>query len=106
MPLLERQRGGPVPLPAVPRLAAEALLLEHSALALNPNMSLYRDGTLRDVLAADGNARALALYEARLAACPWAAYRVRRIYRAKGNADREVRKLCVGSRQDVAAWLR
>jgi hypothetical protein len=80
-----------------PDRAADALLIEHLCLALNPRGSLYRDGeTLRSAVEADGNAAATGAFARLLESCLWAVYHVRRIYRAKGVADRSVKKLHVG----------
>ncbi|MFL5335964.1 MAG: hypothetical protein ACJ8H8_23000 [Geminicoccaceae bacterium] len=86
-----------------PGRAADALLIEHVCLALNPKGSLYRDGkTLRSVIESDKNAAALAAFNERLRACEWAVYHVKRIYRRKGNAGRSVAKIATG---DYAAML-
>jgi hypothetical protein len=48
---------------------------------------------VRSVLEADGNAQALRLFAGRLERGEWAVYRVRRLYRAPGLADRCVELL-------------
>jgi len=80
-----------------PDRAADALLVEHVCLALNPRGTLYRDRTLRSVIEADGNAAALAAFHRLAMGMPWAVYHLRRIYRSKGNADRSIRKLDTGT---------
>jgi hypothetical protein len=92
----------------LPEQAADALYLEHLSLALNPNMTLYAHGSLRDALAADranDHSPAFALLNDRLNAAAWAVYRVRRIYHAKGRADRKVEKLARGTRRKATAAL-
>src|SRR5262249_10785510 len=85
---------------AMPELAAEALLIEHVALTLNPKMTLYADRSLWSVLVNDVNQPALDAFEHRLERFAYALYRVRRIYKRKGGAERSVEKLAVGGRLD------
>ena len=84
---------------------ADALLLEHQSLCLNPRGTLYRDQTLLSVVMQAGNAVALRLFDERLAMSEYAIYRVRRIYKKKGKADRAVEKLCVGTRAAMLTCL-
>jgi len=66
-----------------PDAAAFAVFLEFVSTALNPRMTLYSGGkTVRESLAADGNAEALARADARLDEAEWALYRVRSVGRA------------------------
>jgi hypothetical protein len=88
-----------------PDRAADALLVEHVCLALNPRGTLYRDRTLRSVIEADGNAAALAAFHRLAMGMPWAVYHLRRIYRAKGVADRSVKKLATGTHAAMAERL-
>jgi hypothetical protein len=92
---------------ALPQDAAAALYLERLALALNPHMTLFASGSLAVALLADGHdhTEAFRLLEARLNAVPWAVYRVRRVYHARGRADRDVRQLATGSRSACAVHL-
>jgi hypothetical protein len=88
-----------------PDQVAEALLLEHVSLSLNPRGRLYRDRSLIAITSASGNHDALRLYEGSLGELEWAVYRVRRIYQAgkdklgkvsiekKGSALRSVERL-------------
>jgi hypothetical protein len=78
-----------------PDAVAEALMLEHLSLALNPRATLYRDRSLIQITRDDGNQKALDQYESRLASLPWAIYRVRRIYAGPGKADRAVERQAV-----------
>jgi len=59
---------------------AAAMVMEHVALALNPRASLYKN-------------RSLIEYRRQLDEAQWATYRVRRIFSAKGRADRAVERL-------------
>jgi hypothetical protein len=92
---------------AFPGAAADAAWIEHLSLALNPRLKLYDTKGVREVLAADGNAAALAAVDARLAdpAREWAVYRVRRLYRGPGLADRHVGVLFRGDRAACEAEL-
>jgi hypothetical protein len=78
-----------------PDAVAEAMMLEHLSLALNPRATLYRDRSLIQITRDDGNQKALTQYESRLASLPWAIYRVRRIYSGPGKADRAVERQAV-----------
>jgi hypothetical protein len=84
-----------------PEQVAEALMLEHQSLALNPCGMLYRDRTLHSIIAGDYHPEALRHFQQRLEAAEYALYRVRRIYRAPGQADRAVEKLMTGSRAEM-----
>jgi hypothetical protein len=88
-----------------PDRVADALLLEHQSLCLNPRGTLYRGQTLFSVVMQAENAAALRLFAERLAVSEYAIYRVRRIYKKKGKADRAVEKLCVGTRAEILACL-
>ena len=84
-----------------PEQVAGALLLEHQSLALNPRGMLYRDRTLHSIIAGDHHTEALRHFQQRLAAAEYALYRVRRIYRAPGQADRAVEKRLTGRRAQM-----
>ena len=88
-----------------PDRVADALLLEHQSLCLTPRGTLYRDQTLFSVVMQDGNSTALRLFAEKLAASEYALYRIRRIYKKKGKADRAVEKLCVGTRGNILTCL-
>ncbi len=63
---------------------AAAMFLERVALAINPRSQLYKQKPLYQVAEESGNRAALAVFDQLMAVSPWALYRVRRIYRAKG----------------------
>ncbi len=88
-----------------PDRVADALMLEHQSLCLNPRGTLYRDETLFSVVMRDGNFAALRLFAERLAVSEYAIYRVRRIYKKKGKADRAVEKLCADTRAAMLTCL-
>lgn len=97
---------------AEPHLAAQALGLEYSALALNDRMPLFGRLSAFDLIHQYGLTDALALHERRLAAAEWAVYDVRRIAfprrdrpGEKGTVWRSVRRACVGSRSRMTAEL-
>ena len=90
-----------------PESVADAMLLEHLSLALNPRAALYRDRSLIQITRDDRNDKATDRYESCLAALPWAIYRVRRIYSGPGKADRAVERLTTfASPTEAAAALR
>ena len=76
-----------------PDQVADALLLEHASLALNPRGTLYKGKSLLEITRQADNAKALEFYERRLAENRWALCRVRRIFASKGRADRAVEQL-------------
>lgn len=84
-----------------PERVAQALMLEHVSLSMNPRGTLYRKGSLRSIVEQDGNLAALARFREKLEASEFALYRVRRIYSKKGKADRAVERITTGTRQEV-----
>ena len=75
-----------------PERVADALMLEHMSLALNPRGSLYKNKSLIQIAAQSGNNLALQYYRDELGIRKWALYRVRRMYSKKGRADRCVER--------------
>jgi hypothetical protein len=78
-----------------PVQVADALLLEHVSMALNPRATLYKGSSLIQIATKTGNDEALNAYLQRIASLRWAQYRVRRIYSRKRQADRAVERLDV-----------
>jgi hypothetical protein len=90
---------------------ADALMLEHVSLSLNPRGRLYRDQPLISITSSSGNQRALDAYERTLGEVPWAVYRVRRLYypgknkegrifpEKKGNVIRAVERITEAARK-------
>lgn len=84
-----------------PEQMADALMLEYQSLCLNPRGTLYRDRTLMSVIVGHDHAETLRVFRERLEAAEFALYRVRRIYKRAGRADRAVEKLAVGSLDEM-----
>lgn len=74
-----------------PEQVADAMMLEHVSLALNPRGTLYRNQSLIEITDASGNALASESYRQKLERSPWAVYRVRRIYLAGKDKDGTIR---------------
>ncbi|MFD8731497.1 hypothetical protein [Streptomyces sp. NPDC059611] len=113
-----------------PDLAARVLRLEYVAMALNDNMSLYKEDTLFRRITDDQNNEALTQLNARLDTETWAVYRLRRAYTPgrrpecktthgdrcakpecrdtsiKGTVYRSVETVRTGSRTQAGAFLR
>ena len=77
-------------------------MLEHVSLALNPRGALYKTGSLIQVTMSGQNEAAIEAYRRKIDSEKWAIYRVRRIYSAKGRADRAVEKIKVFDREAEA----
>lgn len=102
-----------------PEAVADAMLLEHVALSLNPRQTMYASGSLIQLQVASNNYVAIEAYNKKLEETPWAIYRVRRIYNAgtdkktgetdaekKGHASRCVEKTAhLGEREELNAML-
>lgn len=72
-----------------PEQIAEAMLLEHVSLSLNPRGTLYRKQSLIEITDTSGNHIAIHSFRHMLDTTPWTVYRVRRIYAAgKDSNDR------------------
>lgn len=90
-----------------PEETAKALYLEYVSLALNPLMPLFASGPLSGKVApSPAHDRARHLLEAKLAETAWAMFRVRRVYHAKGRADRSVEHVKTGTRSQMQLALR
>ena len=83
-----------------PEQVADAILLERTALSLNPRATIYKNDSLIQLATDAGNAAALESFERQLTNQDWALYRVRRIYHPnkqnpakKGVTDRAVERL-------------
>lgn len=85
---------------------ATAMAIEHTAMAMNPRAALYPDGqSLIQIQTDRGNRAAVEAFENRLAAEPWALYRVRRLYSKPGKAERAVERLDIMPREAALAGL-
>jgi 5-methylcytosine-specific restriction endonuclease McrA len=90
---------------AHPAQVADALMLEHLSLSMNPRGTLYPSKSLVQITLASGNHRATSGFQRKLDESDWAIYRIRRLYHAakdksgalhpekKGTALRAVEKL-------------
>lgn len=97
-----------------PEQVADAMMLEHVSLSLNPRGTLYRDQSLIEITEANGHALAIGNFRHRLDEAEWAIYRVRRIYQPgkdrsgatdpnkKGVAYRAVEQLFTGLQRETA----
>jgi len=90
-----------------PSQVADAMMLEYVSLAMNPRGTLYKEKSLIEIARKTGNTDAIQEFERRLRYSRWALYRVRRVYSAKGRADRAVEKLArFGTLEDALEVLR
>ncbi len=97
---------------AEPGVAAEVLLMEHTALAFNERMRLYGKVSAHQLVREHGLTGALERYRALLGASRFAVYEVRRVLHAgtegphvKGPVWRSVKALASGSRAAMTAEL-
>jgi hypothetical protein len=88
-----------------PHAGADAMFLEHVAVAANPRAALFGSKSVRALVTADANSDALAELQGRLAAVEHAVYDVRRVYPARGLAARSVTAVMVGTRAQAEEWL-
>lgn len=88
-----------------PRRTARGLLLERLSLSLNPKGTLFRDTTLHELLSIPEAISVWKHYNHLLNTLTWNLYRVRRIYTAKGKANRCAEILDSGSRQEMETAL-
>lgn len=97
-----------------PEVGADALELEYTALAMNPNIGVFGTGrTAADFAAAHCLDEAITIARRRLDAAPsWDVLEVRRFFTAKdgdatqkGQPFRSVRVVATGTRDHVLAWV-
>jgi hypothetical protein len=104
---------------AHPTQVADALMLEHLSLSMNPRGTLYPGKSLVQITTASANQAAMEQYRSALDRTEWTVYRVRRLYYAakdklgqshpekKGTAIRAVEQLMEAvSRTEALAQLR
>lgn len=72
---------------AHPAQVADALMLEHLSLSMNPRGTLYPSKSLVQITLAAGNHEAARSFHAKLNESDWAVYRIRRLYHAAKNKD-------------------
>ena len=75
---------------AHPEQVADALMLEHMSLSLNPRGALYPGKSLVQITNASGNEAAIDRFERKLDETGWAVYRVRRLYNPAKDSDGRV----------------
>jgi hypothetical protein len=73
-----------------PEPVADAMMMEHMALSLNPRGTLYSGASLIQIQVEINNQPAVQKYTEKLTERQWTLYRVRRIYSAPGTASRAV----------------
>ncbi len=89
-----------------PAEVAKALVLERVSLALNHRSTLYATKALADITEKTGMDEARKSFDVLLNEMPWSLYRVRRIYKKKGQADRLVERLENGPRTSMELRVR
>lgn len=89
-----------------PRSCAEALLMEYTALALNPTQTLYPRKRALHVVEEAGLRKCLGAYARLMREASWALYRVRRAWRTDGGAKRATDTLASNGRAGMERRLR
>lgn len=89
-----------------PEAAAEAIVLERTARALNPRMTLYSRRSVEELIEADGNSRALEIANETLDSSEWKLMRVQRLRTHKGVAHRRTEELARGSQSEMSLRLK
>jgi hypothetical protein len=88
-----------------PEAAAAAVVLERTARALNPRMTLYSRRSVEELIEADGNTQALEIADEFLNSAEWKLIRVQRLRTNKGVAHRRTEELARGSRSEMSLRL-
>jgi hypothetical protein len=89
-----------------PDRAAQAIWLEHNALAFHDGMKLYKTTTVRQVCKDEGLTDGLKLFDEKLAAVSeWSVYRVGRVYNGAAVPPRSIVKEGTGSRAAMLSLL-
>jgi len=86
---------------ASPDQTAKGMLVEYNSLCFNSRGQLYKNTSLGEIVEKRGAGQVMVEFAKLLEEIPWGAYRVRRIYTAKGKAMRYVELLAAGSREDM-----
>jgi hypothetical protein len=96
-----------------PDAAVQAMLLELTSSALNPNMLLFGNRSVRALVTGDDNQAALMAFEAAEATCDYTLYEVRRVFRPRfgdptrpGVAWRSIRHFASGTEAATVDDLR
>lgn len=88
-----------------PDAAVHAMRLEYAALALNPRMTLFKSGSVIEMVERDHPAIARR-FRRELESGRWSVYEVRRVFHAKGVASRSVRCLTTATHRKCRAVAR
>lgn len=88
-----------------PEAAAAAIVLERTAMALNPRMTLYSRRSVEELVEADGNTKALEIANEALSSVEWKLMRVQRLRTNKGVAHRRTEELARGSQSEMSLRL-
>jgi hypothetical protein len=91
---------------AEPQSGAEAIILERTARALNPRMTLYSRSSVEELIRADGNSQAVEIADDTLGRVEWKLMRVQRIRMKEGGAHRRTEELARGTKAEMDARLR
>jgi hypothetical protein len=86
-----------------PEAAADIMVMERTATALNATQTLYSGKSVETML--EAQPAAVAARDIILASTTWAVYRVRRAFAAKANAARSVQRVDEGTRDEMVAAL-
>jgi hypothetical protein len=88
-----------------PRACAEALMMEYTALALNPTQTLYPRQRALALVEDAGLVKCLRAYREMMRRAGWALYRVRRAWRTQGGAKRSTEVLAKDGRPAMSRRL-
>lgn len=88
-----------------PASGAKAIIIERTARAINPRITLYSRRSVEDLLRADGNEEAIGRADEELRRGEWTLMRVRRIRYTKILVHRRTETLARGTRADMNTWL-
>ncbi|MCA1626823.1 MAG: hypothetical protein LC742_02510, partial [Acidobacteria bacterium] len=88
-----------------PVSGAKAVVIERTARAINPRITLYSRRSVEECLREDGNAEAIELADAELQKGSWTLMRVQRIRYAKTQVHRRTEELARGTKAEMDARL-
>jgi hypothetical protein len=88
-----------------PASGAKAVVIERTARAINPRITLYSRRSVEDLLREDGNTGAIELADAELQKGSWTLMRVQRIRYAKTLVHRRTEELARGTRGEMDSRL-
>lgn len=88
-----------------PASGAKAIIIERTARAINPRITLYSRRSVEEILREDGNAEALERADRELEAAEWTLMRVQRIRYTKTLVHRRTEALARGTRTEMRRRL-